>query len=213
VTKLNSACQKTIVVMTHYQHTREATLPMLFDDDVIDKLQAVRGMVKASESTKYYEVLPGVNLHINYEDARLPSIEQKMLRVNHSRAQPLLEHIAAVKAVHDQFEEVKGVLRYCNRNCTPGAIRYNFPQAIALCPTAPALRDLDGVPTRHTNPTNIGDWVQAIKDATATLAQVAMLPDDIATRDKKLLWLTFPKKTVQLGATTSYETDLMTYNL
>lgn len=211
---LNMQCQKTVSVMTHYEPTREATLPMLFDDHVIDKMHAVRGMVTAQNNIVAYEVRPGVKLFINYSEARLPAIDATMLRLDREiTAVPLLEHVAAVKAVHDRFEEVKAVLRWCNRHCTPGAIRYNFPQALSLCRDAPALRDLNGVPTRHVNPPNISSWVQPIKDAAATLAQMAMLPDDIVTRDKRTMWLTFAARTVHLTLDGHYETDAMTYNL
>lgn len=211
--KLNGACQRTVAMMTHYQHTRETTLPMLFDDSVIDKMTAVRSMVAHDNAVKAYEVGPGIHLSINYTDARLPSIVPAMLKINRQRAVSLLEHVAAVKAVHDRFEEVKAVLRYCNRNCTPGAIRYNFPQALALCPTAPALRDMEGVPQRHVNPPTIGSWIQAVKDATATLAQLALMPADVQPRDRKLMWLTFNQQVVHPGIDAKYYTDIMHYNL
>jgi len=213
VKALNTTCQKTVTVMTHWQQTREATLPMLFSDRVLEKMHAVRGLVDHRSDNINYDMGDGATLTINYHEARLPAINATALR--HDRAitaAGLYEHIAAIKAVHDRFEEVKGVLRWCNKHCTPGAIRYNFPQALQLCPQAPAFRDMSGVPTRHVNPSNIGGWVQPIKDAAATLAQAVMLPDDVKPRDKGTMWLTFASKTIHLAVDAYYETDVMTYN-
>jgi len=210
---IDITCQKTVTVMTHWQHTRETTLPMLFDDHVIDKMHAVRGMVDHRSDNIQYPIADGATLTINFDGARLPAIRADMLRADRAvTASGLLAHIAAIRAVHDRFEEVKGVLRWCNKHCTPGAIRYNFPQALKLCPTAPAFKDMDGVPTRHSNPANIGGWLQPIKDAASTLAQSAMLPDDIKPRDKGTMWLTFASKTVHLSVDAHYSTDIMTYN-
>lgn len=210
---LKRTAQITAGVMASYQPTREATLSMLFRDDDIAKLKAVRGMVETANTVKSYTIVDGVDLSINFRDALVPAIEEDVMCMHPERIAPLLTFIAEVRAVHDRFEEVKGVLRWMNRNATPGAIRYYWPTAMKLCPQSRIWEDLQEVPTRYTTPEKIGDWSQSIKDAAATVAGAAMLPSEATPRDRGLMWLTFQSRTVELSARSNYETDMMVYNL
>lgn len=208
---LNRTCAATIAEMTSYGRTREQTLPMLFRDDDLDKLKAVRGMVKTSGDTRGYQIQPSVTLFIDYEEALLPAIEAGRLYIQPDRVGPLLTYIAEVKAIHDRFEEVKGVLRYLNRNATPGAIRYYWPAALKLCPNTTAFADLVEVPSRYTIPPKIGDWMQSLKDAAATVTGSLMLPQTATPRTRNTMWLTFSSARVRLTLDANYLTDQMTY--
>lgn len=213
--QLKRTAQIAAGVMARYACTRETTLSMLFADDTIAKLKQVRGMVTTLGHIRAYTVVPGVDLHINYDGAMVPAVDDKMLALNQnaSRLPPLLAYIAEVKAVHDRFEEVKAVLKWFNRNATPGAVRYYWPAAMKLCPNSRAWDGLQDVPSRYTTPEDIGDWIQPIKDAAATVAGSAMLPSDAVPREQGNMWLTFKLRTVKLSEHSSYETDTMVYHI
>lgn len=211
--ELNKYCWRTVAAMTDYTPTRGNTLHMLFDDSDITKLQEVRGLVKPMSLQESYTIKPGVDLTINFDGAMVPTVTPDSMRVNLQRIAPLYEHVRAIKAIHDKFEEAKAVLRWLNRNATPGAIRFYYPAAMKLCPQSPALHGLQHVPSRYSIPPNIGDWTQAIKDAAATVAGTAMLPATAVTRPRNLMWLTYATTNVKLSLSANYDTDQMVYNL
>lgn len=215
ITEITKLAQRAVATMTHYELTRESTLPMLFRDDDIAKLQAVRGMVQAHAATMSYMLQPSVFLFISYEDAQVPTIERDRLYIQPGRVGPLLNFVAAVKAVHDRYEEVKGVLRWLNRNATPGAIRFYWPTAMKLTPKSLIWADLREVPSRYSVPPNISGWLQPLRDAAATMAGAAMLPATAAERPRETMWLSFHSCPVKLdgNAGSTYNTDHMIYNL
>lgn len=190
-TRLTRDAQRTINLMTKYEATRERTLPMLFRDDDIAKLQAVRGMVDASRDTQAYMVGDHCYLWINYEDALLPTIEPSRLHIQPERIGPLLNHVAAVRAIHLQFEAVKYVLRWFNREATPGAIRYYWPTAMQLCPKATCWEGLQEVPTRFKEPDGLGMRMQMVRDSAATVATSLLLPSHAVPKNAGKMWLTF----------------------
>jgi hypothetical protein len=213
VNALNRTCFITAATMAEYRGTRESTLPMLFRDDTLDKLKQVRGMVEPSKHIATYQVDNATSLTIDFRDAMMPTIRPEMLFKQEDRIGPLLEYIAQVKAVHDQFEEVKAVLRWLNRNATPGAIRYYFPTIMKLCPRSPAFADLQKVPSRYSTPPGLGFWNQSLKNAATAVAGSLMLPSQAAPRPRGLMWLTFNCSDVHLSGDTKYTTDQMIYNL
>lgn len=216
IADINRLQQKAAAVMVHYNVSREATLPMLFHDTDIAKMQQVRALVKSDSVTKNYPV-GRATLSINYEGALLPSFEPSALYTQPDRAAPLFDAINAIEAVHLQYEEVKGVLRWLNRNATPGAVRFYFPTAMKLVPTSPIWKDLQEVPSRYTVPDFISQWTPSLKDAANTVAASAMLPSDIEGRKREKLWLTFKSEGVHLDMTdpnkVHYQTDQIVYNL
>lgn len=213
VAKLNLTCGAAVATMTRYTQSREETLPMLFRDDDLAKLEAVLGMVDPSMNQEGYIVQPDVILTVSYAGAKVPTIERGRLYLQPDRIAPLLSYIAEVKAIHDKFEEVKAVLRWFNRNATPGAIRYYWPTALELCRKAPAFDALQEVPTRYHNPPKISSWLQPIKDAAATVAGSLLLPGDARPRIRDKMWLTFATTTVHLANEVFYATDQMVYYL
>lgn len=214
VANINRMCQKAMAVMTDYHHTREATLQMLFRDEDREAMARVRGMVAPKWDILHYEIEPGVQLHIDYTGALVPAIEPSQLSIYLDRAEPLFRHIDAARAVHNRYEEIKGVLRWLNRNATPGAVRYLWPSAIKLCPNAPIWRDLMDVPARYNVPLGVSGWTQAFKDSANTLAQTALLPDDATQRPRQNMWLAFSSREVRTDIDRGfYDTDLMIYNL
>lgn len=214
VANINRMCQKAMAVMTDYTPTREATLHMLFRDEDMEAMARVRGMVTPQYNILHYEIEPRTFLHINYDGAKVPAIDQSRLAIYRDRAEPLFRHIDAARAVHDRYEEIKGVLRWLNRNATPGAVRYLWPSAMKLCPQAPIWRDLMDVPARYTTPLGVSGWTQAFKDSANTLAQAALLPDDATQRPRQKMWLCFETREVRTDIDRGfYDTDQMIYNL
>lgn len=211
VAALKRTQQTAAAVMTSYDFSREQTLRMLFEDDTIDKMQAVRGMVEPDSPQGAYDVGVDVELTIDYKGARLPTITPNMLQINPQRAEPLMAYIAQVRAIHEQYETVKGVLRWLNRNATIGAIRYYWPSALQLCPTSPAFKDMQHVPTRFVTPAGISQWMQAIKDSAATVAGSLLLPATATPRPRGQMWLSFDSYTITFDQGANFRTDQVHY--
>lgn len=212
ITKLNTAAQRAVALMTTYEHTRESTIPMLFRDQDIAALTQVRGMVQPRSNIEAYDVDRHVRLSIDYEDAFVPAILPSRLLVHPNRSAPLRAYIAAVRAIHDQYQEVVHVLRWLNRNATPGAIRYYWPAAMQLCPHSTAFKDLEHVPARYSVPPGIGDHMQLLRDAAACVVSMTLLPKDSKPTPRGTMWLTFAQTSVKKGDAT-YQTDQMIYNI
>lgn len=213
---VNALAQRTVTTMTSYDLTAEQTLPMLFYDGDLAKLRQVRGMVIPESQIMHYNLQPAINLYVNYKNLSVPAIQPDFLHLQPSRMAPLINHIAAVKAVHDRFEEVKGVLRWLNRNATPGAVRFYWPTAMKLCPSAPIWRELQEVPSRYSVPAKLGVWLQSLKDAAATVAGAQMLPAHAVARPRNDMWLKFATYNVTLDSIIDdghYSTNEMIYNL
>lgn len=208
VNDLNRRCGSALSVMTEYSFTREQTLPMLFADDVINKMQQVKGMVNPKSDTVNYPIDANLILTIDYEDARLPAIDVSCFHLNRTRVGPLLQYVREVTAIYEKYEEVKAVLRWLNRNATPGAVRYLWPTALQLCPKAPSLKDMHHVPTRFDTPRGINVWTQALKDSATTVVSSLLLPETAKPRPRNKMWLTFTGHTIGDDETTpEYQTD------
>ena len=208
---INSLCQKTMAVMTEYPFTREQTVPMLFPPDVLDRALAAKELIEPETNTIDYTIA-GAVLNLHYVGSYWPPINESAMALQPS-AEPLLAFIEQVRAIHLQFEEIKDVLCWLNRNATPGAIRYYFPVASALCPDSPPLKALPHVPSRYTQPIGINDWMQTIKDASACYASTQMLPGTARFRQReRAMWLTFPGEMIRRGPIECHS-DSMTYNL
>lgn len=216
VHQLKKTAELTATVMTSYTPTREKTIAMLFRDDDIAAAERVRGLVTASGSTRSYPInldKQEVDLNINYYECPVVALDAAAMCPHSDRIQPLLTFIDEVRAVHDRFEELKAVLKWFNRKATAGACRAYWPTAMKLTPKSKAWEDLQGVPSRYSEPPHVGDWLQAIRDSAQTFTQSLMLPTDVDTRPRNHMWLTFKSRTVVLSDNASYQTDMMTYNL
>jgi hypothetical protein len=216
IAAINQVQQKAMTTMTHFTPNRAEVISMLFRDDDIEKLRAVHGMVVASDRVKAYSLSgQGVYLNIDYVNCQHPAVEESRLyyQMQGDRMQPLYEHILHMRAVHDRYEELKGLLRWLNRNATPGAIRFLFPQAMKLVSDSPIWKDLQEVPSRYSQPPRISEWTQVMRDAANTYASMALLPTDATIRPRQHMWLTFGSRKVELSEHSSYQTDLIIYNL
>ncbi len=187
--KITSMMQTTANLMVPYSPSREEVLPMLFADDTLVKLKAVRGMVEPTYLWEKYPVATDIELQIGFRDALVPTIEPEFLCVQPERASPLLNAIEEIRAIYLQYEKVKHVLRWMNRNATLGAIRHYWPAAMQLCPEA--FRGLPDTASRFKTPKYIHEKLQLIRDSAATVAASALLPTDAAPRVTSPLMLIF----------------------
>lgn len=211
---INQLCQRTVAVMTEYTMTRDETVCALFSPDVLHRAMAATDLIEPESHVIRYNLDPigPVNLTINYRDAgAYPPIKESAM-VLQASSDVLVAFIEKVRAIHEQFEELKAVLRWLNRNATPGAIRYYFPTVLALCPQSPPIMALQHVPTRYTQPKDINDWMQCIRDASALYAGAQMLPSTAKRRDRESMWLTFTPYEVHRGPI-KFQTDQIIYNL
>ena len=192
VIALNKMCNQTVAKMVDFRPDRETLLTWLFDDTTLADLRKIKGMVNPSNTNGYYYSLAdNVMLTMDFTDLSVPTITSDTQRVNPDRAAPLLEAIAEIKVIHEQFEVTKHVLRWLNRNATPGAIRYYFPTVLALCPTTPALAELQNTPARFLTPEGIGEQLPLIREAANVAASAAMLERDAPVRPRDRVQLQF----------------------
>lgn len=213
ITALSKTCGATVATMLRYEPSIHQTIPMLFRDDAVQRIKAAQGLIDPSSSINAFDIMMGVALGLNFTTI-MPTPTEDAFLLQHERARPLLHWITEVQAIHNRFEEVKGVLRWLNANATPGAIRYYFPSAMKLCPRSPAFTDMEAVPTRHHTPPGINEWLQAIRDASTTVASSLLLPNDAQPKQRDKMWLTIHTAPVHLvPAGAHYTTDTMTYNL
>lgn len=201
--------RRAMTALTKYTPSREATIAMLFNPDTIQRATAARNIVMPAQWCPDYTI-QGVQLEINYKEGRCLPINTSALDLQYQSISPLFNFIDEVKAIHMRYEEVKGVLRWFNRNATINAVRYYWPTAMQLCPSP--FRELQALPTRHNTPPGIGDMLQAIRDSAATWAGAQMLPSDVAPRPRDKMQLTFPSIVVPCGGQ-KYLTEVTYYSL
>jgi hypothetical protein len=212
---IDGLCQRTVAVMTEYSVSRDDTIRALFPPDVLERAMAARDLIEPNTHTIGYHIgsiSTVFELSIKYWEPRhYPPLNASAMVLQPTSA-PLLAFIEEVRAIHEQFEELKAVLRWLNRNATPGAIRYYFPAVLALCPNSPPIMALQHVPTRYTQPKDINDWMQSIRDASAVYAGTQMLPSTAKGRDRGDMWLTFRSRELQRG-NVSFVSDSRVYNI
>lgn len=205
---LNRQQQIAATVRTAYDRPLMETIHMLIDDDSYNKLHAVKDLIKTAGSSRDYP-LQDVRFFVEFQHADIPAFEKAVVQTD--RIAPLLTFLHELATVHWAYEEVRGVLKWLNRNATPGAIRYYWPSAMKLTETSPIWAELGSVPTRYTTPDGIGDWLQNLKDAAATVTGMLLLPNDVPPRPKNQMWVTFPSKNIRVGEGAGYNTDAVTY--
>lgn len=209
--EINRLMQKAVTVLTEYNPTREKTIEMLFTDSQIARSCNARGLVTPSGYCRSYSI-HGATLSIDYNEALCLPIDESAMMMQTNLIPPLLAFIRDVKAIYYQYEEVKACLRWLNRNATAGAVRFYWPTVLKLCPNAPSMAALQGVPSRYAEPHGIGDRLQMLRDTATTMAGAAMLPTDAEVRVRNKMWLTFQARVVEREGY-SFTTDSLTFNI
>lgn len=213
IAKVETMQAKAVNLMTSYGETTPHTISMLFDPVDIRKAEAACGVVDTHTQQLEYQVADRCGLTLMYTHMTrlgpLPIRQDRMVLQPH--ATKLLKFVADVRAVHEQYEDVKAVLRWLNKNATAGAIRYYWPPALKLTQGQTSAFDtLQDVPTRFATPSGIGKWAQLLRETSSTLAGAAMMPSDAKAKDHDEMWLTFREYNVQRGEV-SYHTNSRMY--
>jgi hypothetical protein len=215
VATIDRLCQRTVATMTEYSMSRDTTIRALFPQEVLDRAMAARDLIAPDSYIMSYDHIDhDVEVSMDYRTgikSAYPPINESAL-VLQKDAEVLQQFIHDVRFIHMQFEEIKALLRWLNRKATPGAVRYYFPAASALCPHSPALLALPHVPTRFTQPNDINDWMDIIRNASATYASTQMLPGTAVARKRSAMWLTFGGAEVERG-NVKFIPDRVTYNI
>lgn len=192
---LNKACLAEAAIFTQHLTSDDVT-PMVLKDDVVAKLKAVHGLLASEDRDHYYDLQPWANGTLTiYSDDR-PSAAGCAFEWHGDRAGPLLSVVQEINSLHIKWGAVKHLLRWFNRNATPGAVRANWPSVLVLCPDSAMLKELQHAPTRYTNPQDLSALLPLIRATATTVAAMKMLPADAVPRVKHSVSLGLPARTV-----------------
>ena len=212
LSKINRWQQQAVALLTEYTPDVNQTIEMLFAPDTIARATAAVGVVPSMQTVRSYKSYTfNATLVIDFEDAYPMPIRAECIAIQEHKVAPLRQFVAEVEKVYLQYEEVKGVLRWLNRNATLGAIRAYFPSVMKLCPNM--FGEMVTPPTRYDEPLGMAaGWLQHIRDAGNTVASAQMIPAEARARDRNSMWLTFEPRTVDVGES-KYLTDQITFHI
>lgn len=211
-TALNVACAKEAAMFVEGLTVHDV-VPMLFRDEDVAKLKAVHGLLWEERPIGYYDLAPYCQGVIGIETKdTMPAFAKSALYWHTDRADRLARAVRGLSELHIKWGAVKHLLRWFNRNATPGAVRANWPSVMQLCPDAPALKALPHSPTRYTNPQELSALLPLIRDTSSTVATMAMIPGGAQPRTCGTVWITLPERTVDY-ANTTIKLDSQTFNL
>jgi hypothetical protein len=192
---------------------RRALIPMLFDDVGVEKLRAAFPYAASAAMSQHYELEPYINgtLGLNFNFDGLGMCPAEQLHVYTERFDPFIAAIKAVQDLRAKWGAVKHTLRWCNNYLTPGAIRNLWPSAMALCPTSPAMREIQReTPVRYSSPVNLGEYLPLLRYTAGVVAASKMLPQDMQPSQRNGVWLTFHAEKVMVeGCSVSLDAGLI----
>lgn len=199
---LNKACLKEAAMFVPDLTAHEA-IPMLFRDEHVACLKAVHKLLSYEATSCTYPLNPYLTgqISVDTEALRMPSPAGSALYWQEERAGALKSAVQMLNELHIKWGAVKHLLRWFNRNATPGAVRANWPSVLTLCPDAPALKELQHAPTRYTNPQELSALLPLIRSTATTVASMAMLPGEAKPRLGGTVWITLPERTVDYEGT------------
>jgi len=197
---LDRACSKEAHMFVRDFNARDV-VAMLFRDEDVAKLTAVHGLLATENRNETYE-LPPYGAHIAIRTDWMPAPCKNALSLNNNRVGPLLEAIRTLQQLHRKWGAVKYLLRWFNRNATPGAVRANWPSVLTLCPDAPMLKELQHAPTRYTNPQELSSLLPLIRDTATTVASMQLMSSEAQPRPATNgVWITLCMQTVNYAET------------
>lgn len=178
------------------QFSRVRLTPMLFPDDKVEKLEAVRGWVDASRDIVGYSLNNHRRLYIDWDGAKMPAPEPCVMAIEPIRAMPLFDTLNTMSLIREKYAAVTHVLRWLNRHVTPAAVRALWPPVLTLCPTSPMCKEYADMPSRWAAPHDAGRYAALLRDTAGTVAATQLLPSDLEPRRKVNAWLTFTQQDV-----------------
>jgi hypothetical protein len=201
--------------MTEYKPGLNETLAMLFNPGTIDRATRAYGIVvEPYTHVSYPNVWPYCTLTLNYDSSAVIPIRPDAFEPQPFTIKSLLDFMREVEAIYLQYEQVKAMLRWFDRNATAGAVRYYWPAVTKLCPSSPALAGMsDGPPSRFRVPAGISERLQMVRDTATILAGAALLPRDVKPRPLGYMRLTLQTRKVTLRNEVTLSTDQIIVNV
>lgn len=178
---------------------RHKLIPMLFDDVGIERLRAALPFAAGCSMTQTYELNPHVNGTLGFNWDGLGIYPAEKVRPHMDRYAPFITALQEIQALRAKWGSVIHVLKWCNRNLTPGAIRNLWPSAMALCPDSPAMIEIKReAPVRYASPAQLGEYLPLLRYTAGVVAASKMLPSDMQPRKREGIWLTLAGETVRV---------------
>lgn len=176
--------------------TAEEVTRMVFNDDAIARLRAANGLYAYAANSYAYQLPPFARGTLHVECVDRPAASEAAFEWHADRAGPLEQATHTLNELHIKWGAVKHLLRWFNRNATPGAVRANWPSVLTLCPNAPNLRELQHAPMRYTNPQELSALLPLIRATATTVASMTMIPHAAAPRPRENVMLTLSERVV-----------------
>jgi hypothetical protein len=205
---INAACLKEAAMFTEGLDARDV-VPMLFHDTDVAKLTQVHGLLATEDDNESYDLAPYLNGHVHIKTDWMPAPRESALYWQADRVERLTTAVRILNELHIKWGAVKHLLRWFNKNATPGAVRANWPSVLQLCPDAPMLKELQHSPTRYTNPQELPALLPLIRSTATTVASMAMLPGEAHPRTKGSVTIILPERKVDYeGITISLDSQM-----
>lgn len=180
---------------------QRALLPMVIPDDVMDKLRAAAPYAAMPGLSRNYDMRPhaAAYITIDFDGMGRRIIPPHALMVHPERWEPLREKLVALDELRNKWGAVKYVLRWCNRNMTPGAVRNIWPSALALCPESASMKEMKGAaPVRYDQPAKLGEMLPLIRYTAGIVAGMQMLPSDVTPRKREAVQVALNEPTAMV---------------
>ena len=163
----------------------------MFPAPVIKTMHDAYGLLYYSYSEGDYDVEDVGRVAINFHPLKMEAPAGRALAPTCGpNTDAVQQAIQDIRLIHIQFNCLRGVLEWLDKNATAGAIKYYFPSVGALIPSGySAFHRADGI--RYKEPQGITTIVPEMRSAAALIASALLLPKPADT-DKPIV-------TVQLG--------------
>jgi hypothetical protein len=211
-TKLNvTAARECALYLDHFEGGN--ILNWFFEEEVLRRLRLVKDLIPIAYSNEDYVLIPGVRINIDFKRLAVPTILPVSYRPDLTKCQPIIEAAKKALEIHRKYARVKHMLRWFNRNATPGAIRAYWPAALALCPNSVSMQALmDAAPARYDTPRDIGTLLPLIRETASTVAAMELIPADAEPRTRSNVWLALDAADDEFEGV-SYGVEALTINV
>lgn len=164
-------------------------LNWFFEEETLRRLRLVKDLVPVTQNLQDYVLLPHARMVIDFKELTVPTILPTAYKPDLTKCQPIIAAAEKALEIQSKYARVKHLLRWFNRNATPGAIRAYWPAVLTLCPDSPSMRALmNAVPTRYDTPRGIGVLLPLIRETASTVAAMELIPADIQKRPRNDVW-------------------------
>lgn len=163
------------------EFTRREIAEMLFPPETILLVEKATLYLKEQYTINSYRLHPAARLSLDFEGTGLQPIASSSV-VPQPSYEKLEKAIAVLMELQRKWMSAADLLRWFNKYATPGAVRAIWPTAMQLCPQSSAWTNLKEAPMRYTDPPDLAVRLPQIREATATVAAMALMPDSLVAR-------------------------------